>query len=261
MSLLYVLQVETEGLVARVTLNGIDVFVDWEGANRRTQTNVNPYIIEGPNALEVMLTPMTDDEGHPVDSPRAFTAALIRGEHGKIPGPEGRVAGYTWRESEAPVEPGVLTGVWGRQFTVAPENAFGPWAWQRSPATAPTAEDAAALVALAGEVHAALSSRDLAALRALTSLRDAEMARALDIPADEFVAEQQGYYAEWFGSPSWAMEPFDPGNLAASPYARGRLVRVTDGYGGPCLHGTDGERAFAFAFAATRVDGQWRIAR
>ncbi len=261
MPLLYVLQVETEGLVARVAMNGIDVFTDWEGASRRAQTNVNSYVVEGANGLEVMLTPMTDDEGVAIDSPRGFSVTLMRGEHGTIPGPEGRVATYTWREAEAPVEPGVLTGVWGRQFTVAPEAAFGQWAWQRSPAIAPTAEDAAALIALAGEVHDALSARDLATLRALTSLRDEEMARALDMPTEEFAAEQEGYFAEWFGAPGWAMEPFDPAMLAASPYARGRLVRVTDAYGGPCLHGGDGERAFAFAFAATRVDGAWRIAR
>ena len=68
-------------------------------------------------------------------------------------------------------------------------------------------------------------------------------------------------YAQWFASPRWALAPFDAGGLAASRFARGRLVRVTDPYGGPPIHGTDGERRFAFSFTATRVAGSWAIVR
>ncbi len=260
-SLLYVLQVECVGVVAGVILNGVDVFADWEGASRLVQTKVNPYIVEGPNALEVLVTPMTDDDGVPLPVERMLRVALLRGPHGADPGPAGRIAGYTWDEAQSPVEPGVLTGVWGRQFTVSPEQAFGPWAWQLAPAVAPQPDDAAALVQLAAEVHAALSARDVRALLQLTRLRDAEMARALDIPEAEYQTEQADYWAEWFGAPGFALDPFDPTALAAVPQARGRLVRVTDPYGGPPLQGGDGTRRFAFAFAACPVDGQWVIAR
>lgn len=260
-SILYVLDLETEGLVVRVALNGVDVFNDWEGARRIAQSKLNPYVIEGSNALEVFLTPMTDDAGSALDVDRVFRLALYRGEHGALPDDTSRIASYTWRAAESPVEPGVLTGVWGRQFTVSPALSFGRWTWQDAPAVAPREEDARELMTLAEILHGALARRDAATVMTLTDLRTRELARALDLPVDEVRDEQASWLSEFFASPAWALEPFDPGSLAASPYARGRLVRITDAYGAAPIKGTDGERPFAFAFAATRVDGLWAIAR
>ena len=258
---MHVLQVETEGLVARVTLNDIEVFADWEGARRVAQTKLDPYLVEGDNRLDVALTPMTDDEGNVLPGDQSITVTLIRGEHGVDPGDAGRLARFAWKPGDIPVEPGTLTSMWARQFVVRPEHAHGRWAWQDAPARAPTAEDAQALVALAGEVHAALAARDAAALLALTVLRDHELARAVEIPEEEMRAEQEAYYADWFGAPDWAMEPFDPTALAATAFARGRLVRVTDPYGGPALKGGGDGRRFAFQVVATRVDERWTLAR
>jgi len=261
MAFMHVLQVETEGLVARVMLNDVEVFADWEGARRVTQTKLDPYLFEGDNRLDVALTPMTDDEGKVVAGDQSLAVTLIRGEHGVDPGDAGRVARFAWKPGDIPVEPGTLTSVWARQFLVRPEHAHGRWAWQDAPARAPTEDDARALVALAGEAHAALSARDVPALQALTALRDRELARAVEIPEEEMRAEQEAYYAEWFAEPDWAMEPFDPGAFAATAFARGRLVRVTDPYGGPALKGSGGGRRFAFNVTATRVDGAWVLAR
>lgn len=258
---MHVLQVETEGLVARVTLNDIEVFADWEGARRVAQTKLDPYLLEGDNRLDVALTPMTDDDGKVVPGDRALSVTLIRGEHGVDPGPAGRLAQFAWKDGDTPVELGVLTSVWARQFSVRPEHAHGRWAWQDAPARPPTEEDARALVALTADVHAALAARDAARLFALTALRDRELARALGLTEEENRAELENYYAEWFGEPDWTMEPFDPMALAATAFARGRLVRVTDPHGGPALKGYGGGRRFVFSITATRVDGAWILAR
>lgn len=261
MGFMHVLQVETAGLVAQVTLNDVEVFADWEGARRVAQTKLDPYLVEGDNRLEVALTPMTDDQGRPLPVEASLVVTLIRGEHGVDPGDAGRVARFAWSPGELPVTPGELTGVWSRQFTVRAEHAHGRWAWQDAPARAPTADDAQALIALAGELHAALAARDGDALAALTALRDGELARALELPADELRAEQSEHYRAWFAEPDWAMDPFDPGAFAATAFARGRLVRVTDPVGGPALKGHGGGRRFAFSVTATRVDGAWVLAR
>ena len=260
-SIIYALNVECEGVVARVVLNEVDVFSEWEGASRVTQTKLNPYIVEQSNRLEVFVTPMTDDEGRALAGPTMLRVTLLKGEHGVAPDDSNRVALFAWNPAEFPVEPGALTGVWARQFTVAPAQAFGRWAWQDAPATPQSDEDARELVALCEIVHAALARRDLDAVMALTDLRSEELARALDVPVDEVRAEEAAMYAQWFASPRWALAPFDAGGLAASRFARGRLVRVTDPYGGPPIHGTDGERRFAFSFTATRVAGSWAIVR
>lgn len=261
MTWMHVLAVECAGLVARVTLNDVEVFADWEGASRITQTKLDPYIVEGDNRLDVSLTPMTDDEGRPLGGDRALSVTLLRGEHGRDPGDEGRIARFVWNEADTPIVPGTLTSVWGRLFTVRPEHAHGRWAWQDAPQRVPTAEDAQRLVMLAAEVHAALVAKDVAALRRLTALRDAEMARALDLTADEMTEELDAYYRGWFEAPDWSMDAFDPAQLAASAFARGRLVRLTDAYGAPALKGVGDGRRFAFQLVATRVGDGWAIVR
>lgn len=87
--------------------------------------------------------------------------------------------------------------------------------------------------------------RDTARVMAHTAPRDRELARAAEISEDEMRAELEGDYAVWFGESDWAMEPFEPGSLAATAFTRGRLVRVIDSYGGPTLDGSGGGRRFA----------------
>lgn len=258
---IYVLDVACEGLVAQVTLNGVDVFNEWEGRARQAQSKLNPYVFEGSNNLELALTPMTDDEGEALPIEHAITVKLIAGEHGSEPGPQGVVATFRWDEAAMPVTPGELTGVWGRQFTVPAERAFGRWVWQDAPATPPGEDDARALVALAGEVHAAMVGRDVAAMLELTALKSTELARALDVPVAEIEDGQRELFGELFGAPGWRVAPFDPSQLAAVPCAGGRMVRVTDPFGGPALAAATDDRPFAFGFLATRYGGRWTIVR
>ncbi len=258
---IYVLDVTCEGVVAQVNLNGVDVFNEWEGKARQFQSKLNPYIFEGANNLELSLTPMTDDEGDPLPGLHALTVKLIAGEHGTEPGPQGVIATFRWDEAAMPVTPGELTGVWGRQFTVVPERAFGRWVWQDAPATPPGEADAQALVALAEDVHAALVSRDIDALMELTALKSAELARALDTPLAEVEEGTREMFVELFADPTWRVAPFDPSQLAAVPCAGGRMVRVTDPSGGPPLVAATADRPFAFGFLATRYPEAWTIVR
>ena len=258
---IYVLDVACEGLVAQVTLNGVDVFNEWEGRARQFQSKLNPYVVDGSNNLELALTPMTDDEGRALEVPRAITVKLIAGEHGADPGPQGVIATFRWDEATMPVAPGELTGVWGRQFTVIAERAFGRWVWQDAPDTPPGEADARALVALAEQVHAAMVARDVDAMIALTTLKSYELARALDVPASEIDEGQRELFQELFSDPTWRVAPFDPSELAAVPCAGGRMVRVTDPTGGPPLVAATDERPFAFGFLATRHSGRWTIVR
>jgi len=258
---IYVLDVACEGLVAQVSLNGIDVFNEWEGRARQFQAKLNPYIVEGSNRLELSVAPMTDDEGRALEVPRAITVKLIAGEHGSEPGPQGVVATFRWDEGTMPVPPGELTSVWGRQFTVIPERAFGRWVWQDAPDPPPLEADARALVALAGEVHAALVAKDIDAMLALTALKSQELARALDVPVSEIDEGQRDLYDGLFSDPTWRVAPFDPSQLAAVPCAEGRMVRVTDASGAPPLVAATDERPFAFGFLAARYSGRWTIVR
>ena len=258
---IYLLDVACEGLVAQVTLNGVDVFNEWEGRGRQVQIKLNPYIFEGSNDLELSLTPMTDDEGGFLPIPHALVVKLIAGEHGKDPGSAGVIATFRWDEATMPVPAGELTSIWGRQFSVPSERAYGRWVWQEAPDVAPGESDARALVSLAGEVHAALASRNIDALIELTALKSAELARALDVPMTEIEEGQRELFGELFADPSWRVAPFDPSQLAAVPCAGGRMLRVTDAQGGPPLVAGTDDRPFAFGFLATRYSGRWTIVR
>lgn len=260
-SVIYALRVECEGLVVRVVMNDVDVFDDWTGARRVVRTEINPYIIEGSNRLEVLLTPMTDDDGQVMDTVREFQLTLIKGEPGHGHDDPARIAHYEWREDEAPVTPGALTDVWSRQFNVRPEHAFGRWVWQDSPSAVPGQEDSLELLALTEIVHSALERRDVDAVVELTAWRDRELARAHGISIDAQVAGQRARYEQLFASPAWSLEAFDPQRLAASPHARGRLMRVTDAVGDAPIKGTDGKHAFTFPIMACRIDGSWTIVR
>ncbi len=258
---MHVLSVECEGLVARVTLNGVEVFAEWEGASRVTQTKVDAMVVEGANALEVQLTPMTDDEGRPLAVDRLFRLELVRGVHGEDPGDAGRVARWAWDEGRAPVEPGVLTGVWARQFIVTDEQSHGRWAWQDAPSAAALPIDPAELVAVVRAVHDALSARDVAAVEGLTTLKSEELARALGVDLAEVLEGQREMWSENFADPAWRVEPFDPAAIAAVPMVDGRLVKLTDPYGAPPVKGSTSERPVGFAITVTRVNGLWVIAR
>ncbi len=258
---IHLVEVASEGLVAQLTLNGVDVFTEWAGSQRRLQTKLNPFIVEGSNHLELALTRMTDDEGAPLDGPASFTVTLVRGEHGRDPGPEGVFARFTWDEAAMPVEPGTLTGVWARQFTVPADRAYGRWSWQDAPATPPNEQDAQELVALVHALHTALSNRDADAVAAIATLKHAELARALDIPVDEIAEGERDLLGGLFADPSWRVAPFDPAQLAAAPCAGGRLVRVTDAQGGPPLVAGTLERPYFMGFLATRLQGRWTLVR
>lgn len=259
--LLYALQFDAAGVVVRVSLNGVDVVSEWEGARRLEVEDVNPFIVEGSNHLDVYLTPMTDDAGRVVGEKHHFRCTLTRLARGR-PIDEGeRVAWFAWTPAECPVVPGTMTGVWSRQFTVRPEQAFGRWCWQETPTHPPGESDPLELVALAEIAHGALARKDLDAILQLTELRSLEMAAAKGVHYDEYRAEQELIYKGWFGSPWWKLDPFDPAVLAAVPYLRGRLVRVTDATGKAPIQGTDGVRRFSFPFMASRIEGSWTIVR
>jgi hypothetical protein len=167
---------------------------------------------------------------------------LIAGEHGSEPGPQGVVATFRWDEATMPVPPGELASVWGRQFTVIPERAFGRWVWQDAPDDPPVEADARALVALAGEVHAALVAKDVDALLSLTALKSQELARALDVPVSEIDEGQRELFDGALRRPDVARGSLRSLAARGRPCAEGRMVRVTDASGAPPLVAATDER-------------------
>ena len=60
--LIYALEVQCQGLLVQVLLNGAPVFEEPSAGYRFTQLKVNPYVVDGPNQLEVLAGPPPGQE-------------------------------------------------------------------------------------------------------------------------------------------------------------------------------------------------------
>jgi hypothetical protein len=258
---IYVLAIDSVGMVARIGLNGVEIFADPLGEPRVFQTKLNQWLVDGDNRIQLELQPVVDDDGRIVVGDRAFAVELVRGVHGRVPGPEGILLSYRWSAEEEPIDPSaeIPTWRWTRPFMAA--DSFGRWSWQDAAPAPMTLEARAAIVAKVEAVHAALVQRDQAALSRLFRPKNEELARAFDLPLDELEADQAEHFRSCFGSTSWAMEPFDPDAIDLVPMADGRLVRA-EGLGGrPPLRGTSGDGPFVCGMTLTRVGADWIIVR
>jgi hypothetical protein len=260
-SIIYVLAVDSVGMVARIWLNGVEIFADPLGEPRVFQTKLNQWIVQGENRIELELQPVVDDDDQIVGGDRAFAVELVRGEHGTVPGPEATLLSYRWTSDEAPLDPcaDIPTWSWVRSFATA--DAFGRWSWQDAPPAPLSLESRVAIVAKVEAVHSALERHDEAALSELLRPKNQELARAFDLPLGELESDQAEHFRSCFGSAAWAMEPFEPDAIDLVPMADGRLVRAQGPGGRPPLRGTSGDGPFVYGMTLTVVGGDWVIVR
>jgi hypothetical protein len=257
---LTVLEVLTQGMRARVSLNGAPVFDDYTGARKTLQTKANAYVIEGSNELKVQLALAWDPEERPPDAPQpSFRVRLIVGEHGREPGPEAVKLDYTWDPTTAPIQAALLRTVVEHTFT--PPETYGRWLWQDADVVALDDTQRRAIGALVLQIHAAFAARDREWIRAALQVKSSEVARALGVPPEEYSAGFAQYLESLFASDRWALEPIDRDALLYRSHANGRLVSVSDTLDGPPIRGTDGERPFVFPMIVSRLQGQWWVVR
>lgn len=262
-SLLYVLQVESARVRARVQFNSFEVYFEGSGSRRIVQTKVNPYVIAGENRVRVSLGPELDDEGNPRPRVGAFELMLIVGEHGKDPGPEAVRMRWQWPQVgvDMPLEQAAVTPVWEQAFEVSERDSFGRWAWQDAPADKLTDADLDDITAVVRLMHTAFANRDAAALEMVLRHKHDELSRALDVPLEEIELGFRDYLVDLFKDPDGQMEPFYPEDLLLSPVAGGRVVQVTDLGGDPPIQGTWNGEGFAYRITMSRIDGGWTIIR
>jgi hypothetical protein len=255
--LIYVLEVQSEGLAAEILVNGASAFHEPLGAARFLQTKLNPFLVPGENEIEVMLgppPPPPDGEPAPAGN-RAFKLRAFRAEWG-VEGPDEALADFTYGSEPELPEQGRVSVI---KLPFDAGAAHGRWAHQDARPFSPA--DRAAVVGVVLEAHAALAARDAAALGALTSTKREELARALDTPADELAADERAYLQGFFQAHDWKLAPIDPAALVLSPTAGGRLVQVTDASGRPPLRGVGGGKVMAMSVTVSHLAGGWRIVR
>ncbi|RLB63246.1 MAG: hypothetical protein DRI90_07270 [Deltaproteobacteria bacterium] len=252
--LIYALEVQCEGLLVQVLLNGAAVFEEPAGGRRFAQGKLNPWIVDGPNQLEVLAGP---PPGQELGQDAALKLLVIKGPHGELPGPDANAVSFTWNEADYPLEPDQMVRVLDTPVPV--DEGHGRWAWQDAAPFAPGDEgDIAALVMQAAQV---LTSRDTAGYLALLDLENEEMSRALDVPAAELAQDISDVLREQFAADDWQVEPVDPAALRYAPTANGRLIRVTDDLGRPPLRGMGGGQTFETSLTVSHLSRGWTIVR
>lgn len=262
-TLLYVLQVDSARLRAKVLINGFEVYTEVTGAQRTLATKVNPYVVEGDNRVTVLLAPALDDEGKPLPRTGHFSLVLLVGEHGREPGPDALRLTWRWPPAEVdmPLERDAFVPAWEGAMSVSPRDAFGRWSWQDAPATALTDADVDEITELVRLLHSAFANRDAEALRFVLQHKHEELARALDVPASEIEDGFREYLTELFADPDGSLDEFFPADLLLQPVQGGRAVQVTDLGGDPPIQGQWNGEGFAFRMTLARVDGAWSIVR
>lgn len=241
--LMFVLEIQFEGVRARAVLNDVQVCEKASVKSGMSQTNLNPWIIEGRNKIQVYAAA----EG---GGTRRLVLRLLGGPHGQSP--------VTLAEKKVEVAGG-LTLVWEHEFT--PERAFGRWAWQDAAPSSLEADDRAGIVALVQEVHGALEKGNAKRLGELFAARDKEMARALGMDEAEMREGMTGMFEEFSKTRGRKVEPLDAAGLVLTPQAGGRLIQVTTAKGGAPVKGSVGEDELELAITVSRVGGRWVILR
>jgi hypothetical protein len=255
-SFLYVIATESASLNFEILLNNVPVGPAPDSRPVNSQRNVNHWIVEGTNVLEVRLGLFS---GGDREDSSSFQLRLFGGEHGRVPDPKDALIEFVWDPAAQPLgEP--LATVFTKEFQA--EISFGRWRWQDCPASALAESDKQELMQLIRKIHRAFSEKDMGALTELLKLNSAEMGRAMDIKEEELVMGQSQFFKSLFESDGYALDPLEEAALVFTPVAGGRLVKVTQPGGQPLLMGADGHGGqYAGTFMFGKVAGAWHILR
>jgi hypothetical protein len=260
-------EVKSEGLRYELLLNGGAVLREQDPAQRAAMAKLNPYVLSAQNRLEVAIAPPLEEDTPGLGA--SLQVIVLEGEHGKAPPPEGRLLEWAWSPSDTPVSGPGFTPV--LQFDLPTTVDHGQWAWQR--AVPYTDADRLAVEALASRFRSAVVARDAGGVLALTTLRTADMSRALDVPEAELTRLQSDGLADLFGAQDFQVSLFDTRSLVLRPRAGGRLVEVTYPVPpppgarpgafaeGPAIRVFAQGRVVPFGLTVSQIDGVWTIVR
>jgi hypothetical protein len=252
--LIYALEVQCQGLLVQVLLNGAAVFEEPAGNRRFAQGKLNPWIVDGPNQLEVLAGP---PPGQELSKDAELKLLVIKGPHGELPGPDANAVSFTWNEEDTPLQPDQMVRVFDGPVPV--DEGHGRWAWQDASPYAQVDDGDIATVVV--ESQQLLANRDVAGCQALLGLKTEEMSRALDVPAAEIQKDISDGLRAQFAADDWQVDPVDPTALRYAPTAGGRLVQVTDDLGRAPLRGMGGGEAFEMGMTVSHLAQGWTIIR
>lgn len=251
----HVLRIECGSLRAQVTLNGCAVFEAWDPDGRVIEHRLDPWILEGPNRLEVHLSPPGEAPPRDDDGETGFVLVVHRVPDGGDPWDGSAFLRFEWSARELALTPGVWTLALAHVF--CSRVALGSFDFRD--ARAPAAEDRFALETAVTQVHQAVRARDVRALSALLATKTTEVALGLEMPREQAAADLDEELAGRFAEEDFEVLPLPP--LTFTTSAGGRLAHARTASGDPPIFGRAGGRAFGMSLTLAHRRGAWRVVR
>jgi hypothetical protein len=249
----FTLKVLTGGVKARVNINNMQAHRQAEGPTKSTKVDLNAFVIEAKNVVDVFVGPGAVSSGANLD------LKIVRADGEGKAAKETKLASFRWEPGKTEMHPQAPTKVWCGEFTV--DKAFGRWSWQDAPNTKPTAADQKEIVSLVERLHKALADKNADAAVDLMRVKIEEMGRAFGLSLEEMTTAQKENLHAAFSSKSWAVAPLVAEGMQLVPVADGRVYVVTDAPGKPPIKATVDKQPILFPISVTRAGGAWVIVR
>jgi len=250
---LFILEIRSLGVNIAATWNDIPVYSNPSGRGRIAQIKLNPQVVEGENEGRAILRPaeVVTEKGKAPGQPY-LRLRVIRGRIGQTD--QSVLSEFVWRAELGPLPPG-----WRDSIPIG--EAFGRWLWEAAPRVAPTTADRQAILSLVERLRNAVVAADAATVAETFAAKNAEMARALDLPSADVAADMDSFFAPFFGAASRRMAAIDPEDIELAVQAQGRLIQVVRRDGGPALRGSTDSARIEVPVTVTRSGDQWVIVR
>lgn len=246
---LLLLDVDIEGLAARIELNGVSVFRSDGGRAIRENRRLNGWALPAGNVVEIRL-------GRPNRDTASFRFDLRIVEPGQAPDGPAPIVFWRWSEEEDPLTPDM------RAVFEAPVafSAPRPWTWSTAVTGALTPDDRQRITRLLLTLRQSLAIRQSAALLDLQSVQLEELAIAVGDDPGRYREQYSAFLADFFGDPAFQVDPFDAAELRLEVMAGGRIVHATQG-DRPAIRAGTGERTMGIDPYLSRIAGRWTVVR
>jgi hypothetical protein len=265
--LLWVLSLESHGLVISVQVNDVTIYTDSTGGPLAHSEKINPLLLSGENEVRIQLAlpfPTASPKNksrpqnqRPENSPEApaFTLRLQKGEQGKDAGQEGTLLGFEWDSKRMRLTPGELKTVFDGTFQVQP-LPFPPPSWSQIP---PLQVDPLALETFVRDYAAALRKRDLQTLTTLNTPKFQELSRSLGLDPARITLGFHGFMESLMSAKDWSVSVAPM--LEFKLEGKAHLVRITSSQGSAPVTATSAGKTIPFDITVSFIGGAWRLLR
>jgi len=258
MAVIFLLQIEKQGLLGRVLLNGVPVRI-WSDPGRADVGDpVNAWVRPGRNVLELQLNRAPENDLAAAD-PRLRLTLTRLDQPDSGPSSSRPLLTYVLPpEDGAPV-------TWplrdGRSLTIDDAPPSDLW-----PRLAPVALDDAAragVMALVDRLQAALNARDLNLLSRLLQYKAVDVARCFGYPTTQALPSQARFFGDLMQDPDWGMQPYGPDELQLHLVAGDTMVWVTRPGFAPALRSapTADGLSLELPLYIAHIGGNWWVVR